>query len=65
MYSAWALGDVTLLQVALEAGLPRGELKTKAVGAYFRQHKDQIVGGFRLRNLRTYRRGPMADRNRR
>ena len=46
-------GDVTL-QLALEAALPKGEVRPRAIGAYFRQHKDRIVGGLRLRKGGTY-----------
>jgi hypothetical protein len=49
-----ALGGAVALQHALEAALPRPEIKARSIGKYLRQHKDRIVGGLRVRLIGTY-----------
>jgi putative DNA primase/helicase len=45
-----AMGGSTGLALALQAALPRGEIKPRSVGYYLRAHKDRIVGGLRICN---------------
>jgi hypothetical protein len=49
-----ALSGAVTLQQALEAALPRGEIKARPIGIYLRQHKDRIIGGLRVRDKGTY-----------
>ncbi len=49
-----ALGGAATLQQALEAALPRGEIKARPIGHYLRHHKDRIVGGLRIRDTGPY-----------
>jgi hypothetical protein len=42
------------LKQALESALPRGDIKTRALGYWLRTHKDRIIGGLCLKKYGDY-----------